>query len=715
MAVDTAFLVCHERIRKAARHAGVALESCGDSLMSVPAAEPNRLRTLLAALTPAEVIVTGTLERRLLLLQHIDDCHRWTIADLAGRPLGNRLWPAWFRPDVHLDTPSDWLTAATLDSDVVHRFTRPLVLLAALYHPEHFPLPRFPLGISDLARAARATLTGRTELMDMQLGFSLDDIVEHLRIKSPDIVGISATFGQHDLLVRLLDAVSALPQRPLVLAGGSLTVRNERLLLERYPWLLVARGAGEPTIADTLAYWHGDLELTDVRGVGYAGAPRGEGTLALGRFRRTATVANRMQTDILPELDLLGTTFEHRGVAQLEASRGCTNFCSFCPRGHKGQWAGADPESLRWIVHAIGSVFREHPAVSRTLYLVDEEFIGRQPGAVARALAVADVLHDEGFRWETSCRVDQVVRPDHDRAWHVERGHLWRNLCNRGLRRCLFGVESGVTSILARFNKETTGDANALAVRTLSALGVPTRYTYITFDQLMSADELRATHDFQARTDLILHALPELSVDEIVDGVHDDAFVAEHNTNQPFYTGVSYLLVSMECLIGAAYTKQVQIAGLGGPVRPAMGRLDADFADWRIGRFSYHAQLWVDRNFALDYTLKSVEKLLDGKSWARVRAARAVFKHAAFDLLTAMVELLSEYSLAEPNPHDLDGELITLLHNRFDRLHTRVSDVIVDLHSTLHGHDAEPLFREYARWSTSTSWQLINAADACGT
>ena len=28
------------------------------------------------------------------------------------------------------------------------------MLLAALYHPEYFPLPRFPLGISDVARAA---------------------------------------------------------------------------------------------------------------------------------------------------------------------------------------------------------------------------------------------------------------------------------------------------------------------------------------------------------------------------------------------------------------------------------------------------------------------------------------------------------------------------------------------------------------------------------
>lgn len=105
----------------------------------------------------------------------------------------------------------------------------------------------------------------------------------------------------------------------------------------------------------------------------------------------------------------------------------------------------------------MGEIFDRHPHLSRTLYLVDEEFIGRGEDAVRRALAVADTLANAGFAWETSCRVDQVVRPDRDRAWHVERGHLWRELVERGLRRCLFGVESGVTSILERFNKESTG------------------------------------------------------------------------------------------------------------------------------------------------------------------------------------------------------------------------------------------------------------------
>ena len=59
------------------------------------------------------------------------------------------------------------------------------MLLAALYHPEHFPLPRFPLGISDVARAARSTLLGTVRLADMQLGLTLEDLIRRVGDRGP--------------------------------------------------------------------------------------------------------------------------------------------------------------------------------------------------------------------------------------------------------------------------------------------------------------------------------------------------------------------------------------------------------------------------------------------------------------------------------------------------------------------------------------------------
>lgn len=709
----TATMTAHGRLLHAIAHTTGLYPSAEvvTRLSHLPMTNVTAVTTALASLLPGRFAVTGTLERRLLLAENAAGGD-WTAVDLSGEPHTTRRWPAWTRDRITVHEPRQWLSSATVTDDAVTRLLRPRLLLVALYHPEWFPLPRFPLAISDLARAARASLLGQIRLMDMQLGVTLPNVHAVIDLWRPDIVGVSATFGQHDLMTDLLDHLYALPTPPLVVAGGSLTVRNEALLLDRYPKLLVARGAGEPTIADVLAHYHGDLRLPEIRGIGYQGAPRGGG-MVIAR-QRTAGVANRVQTDFLPELDLLDATLDHRGVAQLEASRGCTNFCSFCPRGHKGTWAGGSPDHLDWIMKEIGAVFDRHPGISRTLYLVDEEAVGAGPDAVARVQALAETIHAAGFRWESSCRVDQVADPARDRAWHVERAGMWRHLVAHGLRRMLFGVESGVTSILARFNKETTGYQNALAIRTLSALGVPTRFTYITFDQLMNVGELTATHEFQARTDLLLRPLPQLSVAEIVDGVRDDAFVAEHSTGRPFYTAISYMLVSMECLTGAAYTHRVQTAGLAGAARPSLGRIDARFADWRIGVCSRNAQLWIDRHFALDYTLKSLEKILDGTPRHHVRRARVVLKDAAFTLLTAMLTLIDTIG-PDGATDDFEHRLRTVMDEQVATLDRRMAGTVEALLPHLPTDSAAVLQHELHRWQHTDGWRLINAAEACGT
>lgn len=663
------------------------------------------------------VLVAGALDRRLLLIERAaqpaySGAPSWVAADLSGRPHEARAWPAWAGEHLVLEHPKRWLSLAHVDEVAVRRLTRPRVLLTALYHPEHFPLPRFPLGISDVARAVRSTLSGQVALVDMQLGASVNTIAAHLQEGRVDVLGISTTFGQHDLMTKLLDRVFGQPTPPVVIAGGSLTARNERLLLDRYPQLLVARGAGEATMRDVVALWHGDIDRSQVSGVGYADAARGGG-LTIGR-QRTASVSNRHQADFLPELDLLDATLKAGGVAQAEASRGCTDACSFCPRAHKGLWSGGDAAALRWLTGRIRPVFDRHPDIPRVLYLVDEEFIGRGAGAEDRALAVAAAVHESGFRWESSCRIDQVVRPSEDATWHADRVRLWRDLMATGLRRCLFGVESGVDSVLTRFNKRTTAEQNALAIRTLSLLGVPTRFTYITYDQLMTLDELEATWAFQARTDLLLRPRPDLTPEQVVRAVRDPQFVAAHATGRPFYSAVSYLLVSMECLTGAAYTRQVEAAGLTGEADPSMGRVEARFADWRIGVCSTWSQRWIDRNFALDYALKSLEKITDGTAREALRAARVVLKDASFAVLRGAV-VAARATGPEGDETGLDARLRTLVEGELSGLRRSLAFTVPQVRGALGAKARAVLDAEYARWAAARDWALINAGDPCGT
>jgi len=237
------------RLAEAVHHVtGIDLPPVDDAVFLEPHGLRRLLETALAG-TAGRVRVAGTLDRRLAFLEDRDG--RWVVADLSGQPHRTRAWPAWRSGSIELETPGSWLSPARVDEQAIYRLTRPDELLAALYvSPEYFPLPRFPLGISDVARAARSTLLGTVRLADMQLGVTLEDLIRQVSEERPGILGVSATFGQHDLMIGLLDAAYRLPRPPLVVVGGSLTAGNEGLLLERYPRLLVARGGGRPPSRD---------------------------------------------------------------------------------------------------------------------------------------------------------------------------------------------------------------------------------------------------------------------------------------------------------------------------------------------------------------------------------------------------------------------------------------------------------------------------------
>jgi hypothetical protein len=206
-----------------------------------------------------------------------------------------------------------------------------------------------------------------------------------------------------------------------------------------------------------------------------------------------------------------------------------------------------------------------------------------------------------------------------------------------------------------------------------------------------------------------------MSVDEIVAGVWDDSFVDQHKLGIPFYSEISYMLVSMECLSGAAYTHAVEAAGLTTRPRLSLGRLDTIYSDWRIGICSEKAQMWVDRSFALDYTLKSIEKLLDGQSRYSARCARRTMKTASYRLLGRMLELIAG-SPIDGSPTDaqvVKEKIERAMNDGFSGLLNAMAHNIDSLVPYLPTTEANVLRREHDRWRNSTAWKLINSAEVC--
>ena len=695
--------------------------------------EPARMASGLARMTNRtgqDVIVCGPVDQRVVFMRRLGS--RWSALSLSDTPLGGTPWPEPVRDGCEFTEPHLDVSAVRMTAAAEHRLTRPYVLLVSLYHEENFPLPRFALGISDLARAIRTAMTGQVGLSDMQLGHNIEQIVAQIEATDPDILGVSATFGQHDLLIQFLDRLA--PRfhsgHTLLVLGGSLSALNAKVLLDRYPKAIVARGPGEPTMIDVVEYWHGDRDLPQVRNIRYVGSEQ---------ILITKRITNREYDDILPELDLLEGTLARQGVLQLESSRGCTHACSFCPREHKGIWTGYQAAEMKTLLRTVSPVYVRHPDLAKKVFLVDEEFIGRDRHGLVeqRAMDVARTLHESGFRWETSSRVDQVFRPAEDPAWHHRRIAVWRDLRANGLDRCLFGVESGVESILKRFNKHSTPDQNVRAVRILTAIGLPIRCTYITFDQLMTMDELVESYRFQGRPDMTFQPMKEATPEEIFAAINDESTLAGHlasRPSRPFYEHISYMLVSMECLLGSPYLRQVEKEGLALKILPSMGRRNAVFLDRRIGALSNWSQRWVDHNFAFDYTLKSIEKITLGEEHEAARRVRRVLKASAYHLFGRMLwlchgddslqaasdarwpEFTGDFRGARISDHDMaanDDLLSRLSDYHLAALRHELATELEAISGALAGARATLLSRAWSQWERKADWLLINPPEMC--
>ncbi len=579
------------------------------------------------------------------------------------------------------------------------QLTRPRTMLAALYHPENFPLPRFALGIADLARSIREEWLGEVQLLDMQLGETVNSILAAVCRTNPELLGISVTFGQFDVLDALLRGLERLPVRPTVVVGGSLGALLCDDLLQARRVDFVATGAGELTIRELARYMASGTDINLIPDCSYWDAVG-------GRIVRTGRSRNKDVPSMIPELDLLPATLRASGVMQLESSRGCSYACSFCPREHKGMWSGEHADSLEGVLPYVSAVFNAHPQIDRRIFLVDEEFVGYQEEALAqsRCIGVASQLAVYGFRFETSSRIDQVYRARRDKAWHLERMKFWRQLSKIGLDRCLFGVESGVDSVLQRFNKKTTCEQNVRALRLLSLLDIPIRCTYITFDPLMTLEELGATLRFLARDDLFLRPygdeLEEEDYSRIYDIACDSELAKVYSTGRPFYHTVSYMGVSMEALIGSKYLRMVEEAGLAGEVNRMMGRREAAYRDERIGRLSEVSQYWVDRNFSLDYVLKSLEKCSSRSVRHVIRDARLILKEASFSFI------MNSYEAISSGAPDVADEIKLKAH--FEALLHRIAGSIDRIAGLLDAEKRQSLQDTYAEWCERDQWRLIN-------
>src|SRR5260370_7429462 len=142
-----------------------------------------------------------------------------------------------------------------------------------------------------------------------------------------------------------------------------------------------------------------------------------------------------------------------------------------------------------------------------------------------------------------------------------------------------------------------------------------------------------------------------------------------------------------------------------------MGRVEARYADWRIGVLARWAQLWIDRNFALDYTLKSLEKIVDGQPCQVVRDLRRVLKNAAYSLLGAMIEALGATDTLTDDRQELEVGCGAAAEALIRALHAGMEPAIAAVEAELPAAHRGLLRRQHDHWLCTRTSPLTNAPD----
>jgi B12 binding domain/Radical SAM superfamily len=542
------------------------------------------------------------------------------------------------------------------DGLLLQRLSLPRVLLINPCVIEHFPVPRLCLSIGSLASYLRKYQKAEVHVIDMQIGISIHEILAYLTALQPVLVGISISYGQKYLALSLLKEIYRAKTGGMVssrvVVGNIIPASFPKEFIETYQDILIASGEGELTILKLIDYLTGTCKLSDVPGLVYMDESR---SLCMTRPQSVPT-----SSLALPALDTVEDLARWRGALTLELSRGCQwNVCTFCPREHK---------SSHWKTCTTTQVieqFRDLRAVcdrfglAKHIFLADEEFVGgMNDGAeTERIVEIAQTLITEQLHmsFDAAARVDQIYDPKLDKLWHLDRMRMWHLCRQAGLDRLFMGIESGSSAQLHRYGKGIQVEDSVLAIRILSALGIPLRFGFITFDQLMiGLKDLKDNIAFLERTDAFLEEIDisQYGYEQLFDLLlHDTAFVQAHSVKKPIYEGISYMLATMEVLIHSRYALLLQHAErrynktlILDKERPDsnMGRYQVTFVDDLIGDVSMACQKWIDRHFGLAYTIKSLYKVAPSQEKSHLMHWMVTYRRISFLLLKSLVWLFDE-------------------------------------------------------------------------
>jgi len=593
-----------------------------------------------------------------------------------------------------------------MDERLRQRTQLPNVLLVNLHYAEKYPSYRFALGIADIAGYLRKHSLAKVTIADMQF-MKKNEIVGLISAVHYDFIGLSTNFGHFPLMEELIADISDACVDCIIVVGNYLAATEFHHILELHPEVLVSSGEGELTFAALCRKQiYGEQDLAKVPNLYYNED---------GSIHFTYQQLIEMDELPLPAFDTVETLFSCGGVMTLEFSRGCNyGKCSFCPRKFKGLcWRGMSPPHMLKIwrhYYGLFQVYQKKPYI----YFADEEFLGncKNDNIYERAKMFFQSVLSEDLHmdFDISCRLDQVVDKSRSFAWSRQQVVLLKQAKQVGLKRIFLGLESGSAAQLKRYNKGLDLEQAMCSLRILSGMGFTLRLGFITFDPLMTKEDLAQNLSTISRRDVLLSARP-MSDSELIAILQQEVPSA---TDMRFlFEAISYPASPLEVLRECDYAQYV-LSNYKELIEDSnatdyFGRLRCSYLDQDIQRLCHLCQQWVNFHFPLTYVVKGLAKRHDenAKCYHKIIWLYRYFTYTLLiclsyslnvisktDMLTYLAALLPECPIISEIDFSDTEKTVTSIEIA---LKSRVQDCIDEL-----GNNATPfppeLTQIYDRW-----------------
>ncbi len=500
----------------------------------------------------------------------------------------------------------------------------------------------------------------------------INEVMRRIKEANPAMITVSAFIKTINLSNdpikqlegdRLLDALQQEGLMNRVAIGGPMTTFRYSDILKKYD-VVLAIGEGEGTVRHLMEYMNDARDLSEIEGVAYRESKIGGAPANVIKQQRTTIFG--LEGLGIPDRDTFMWILDKKGTVWAQASRGCYDHCTFCSVNSTkimcSKWRGrlADDvvrgmeQMARWYVEWADA--RGITSEDRELIVcyADDDFMGngnavetvdKRGELIEPHLKRAEEI-SRGFRaiqerigirvkWNMSTKADTLYRcsaeeynkaigmpPDAAIPAYVrldtagaqqERERIWSVLKENGLERVFIGIDSGSATQLKRYGKLSGLVNNEKAIDVCRKLGIQLMAGFITFDQLMSLQELTDNISFMKK---------------------------EH-----VYELITNPLSTLRIADGTAYKRLAHRAGVLGELQDNILFFDAKYLHPLVGMINEITQVWVGKQYRLIYAIKGQadqdSRDSDKAAWWRYLEG---FKRLDFELLDTLTKKAKELS-----------------------------------------------------------------------